>query len=86
MVDPYTKEILDRCRRIETRLTRYLEREGMDTKVQRPIWNNGLIHINSLDTSLRDIVALIPPTWDPDASVKVYHHDQEILEVFKGLS
>lgn len=82
--DPYTREILDRCRRIETRLTRYLESQGVETKIQRPVWVRGAVHIHSIDTSLRDVLALIPADWDPEAGVLVYHKDEEIMEVFKG--
>lgn len=57
------QEVLDRVRRIETKLTAWLERHGGQTKSDRPTWADGVVEIPSLDISLRDILTTIPITW-----------------------
>ena len=58
-------EILSRCRRMETRLTRGLEALGVNTEAQKPIWNaaDGSVHIPSLYASIKDIKAVIPADY-----------------------
>jgi hypothetical protein len=82
-IEKQTRETLDRARRIETRLTRWLESQGLDTKISRPIWRHGIIHIHSIDTALRDILNAIPQDWNPDDAVMVYHADRVVMEVYK---
>jgi hypothetical protein len=56
-------EMADRLRRVETRLTRFMEWSGFDTEVRRPVWNDGVLAIPNDATSLRDCLACIPQTW-----------------------
>ena len=76
-------EILDRTRRIETRLTRFMEDQGFDTQVRRPVWNNGVINVPSPATSLKDCLAVIPPSWNPDDPIVVMHKDTKVAEWYK---
>lgn len=70
------REILDRTRRIETRLTRYMEARGFDTQVQRPRWeDNGTIHAPTSSISLKDCLAVIPRDWPLDKSITVFAKD-----------
>lgn len=69
------KELLDRTRRIETRLTRFMEESGFDTQVQRPTWSGGIIHAPTSSVSLRDCLAIIPDTWDRSEAVAVMVKD-----------
>lgn len=62
------KELLDRVRRMETRLTAFLVAQGATTTTEKPEWqhndqgyaDSGAIHIPSLDCSLRTILAAVP--------------------------
>lgn len=54
------QEIKDRCRRLETRLTKYLETQGFDTQRRMPLWKNGEIAIPSMECSVADIMSVIP--------------------------
>lgn len=80
--DDQLKEIMDRCRRMETRLTKFLELQGFDTKVQRPIWDNGAIDIPSLSCSVRECLALVPEAWPQDAEIIVTHRGVEVLSFY----
>lgn len=55
-------EVLDRSRRIETRLTGFLEAQGFDTRVRRPVFKDGALHVQSPGVSLNECIAAIP-TW-----------------------
>jgi hypothetical protein len=63
------RELLDRLRRMETRLTRFMEWSGMDTEVRRPVWNNGALILPTDATSLRDCLAHIPQDWVGDVTL-----------------
>ncbi len=55
-------EIQDRLRRIETRLTKYMQERGFETQTQKCVWfeKEREIHIPSMDVRLRDILVLVP--------------------------
>ena len=59
-------EIQDRLRRIETRLTKYMQERGFETQAQVPIYggSNDRISIPSLDVRLKDVLAAIPDGED----------------------
>jgi len=60
------EEIRGRTRRIETRLTKFMEKNGFDTEAKRPVWDRGrqALVIPSLDATLRECLAALP-----DASI-----------------
>lgn len=77
------KEIADRCRRMETRLTKFMEAQGFDTRVQRPLFlSTGELRVPSLAVSLQDCLAAIPPDWSDDDEIFVTHHGQTVMSVF----
>ena len=55
-------EIQDRLRRIETRLTKWMQQCGFDTQTQKVEWDEEkcAIVIPSMDVRLKDILAAIP--------------------------
>jgi hypothetical protein len=57
-------EIVDRVRRIETRFTKFMEAQGFDTQVAKPIWitvgQEGYILAPSPAVALREILDVIP--------------------------
>lgn len=76
MSTPDIQEIIDRCRRIETRLTRYMEWSGFDTQSKMPLWDNGKVIVPSVDVSLRHVLAAIPDTWNNH--VVIWHGDRRV--------
>ena len=76
------KEIADRMRRLETRFTKFMELQGFDTKVRRPLFHDGVVEIPSLACSLQDILGVIPTTWDQNDEVEVRHNDVFVVSIF----
>ena len=68
-------EILQRSRRIETRLTRMLESEGIATGIQRPWWMDDKVMIPSPTTTIDAILKVIPEGW-PNPVRVVLKEDQ----------
>lgn len=76
------KEIQDRLRRIETRLTKYLESVGFETNIRRPTFRDGMIVVPSLMTTLADCVNVVPDGWDKGEEIFVEHKHQPVLSFF----
>lgn len=76
------QEVVDRCRRMETRLTRFLEAQGFDTQTRKPEWRNGVIIVPSLGASLKDIHSVIPHEWNRQKEIEVYHKDVFVMAIF----
>jgi hypothetical protein len=79
------QEIMDRTRRIETRLTRFMEAQGFDTQVQRPQWlppqeagAAGAILLPTPATSLRDCLDVVPGDWDSLRPIVLIVKDEHI--------
>ena len=77
MADSVLTEVLDRTRRIETRLTKYMEATGFDTKVRRPTFANGIINVPTPATSLKDCLSVIPHDWR--TPVTVIHKSDKLV-------
>lgn len=56
-----TKEILDRARRTETRVTRIANHLGLESGAERARFDNGQIVVGSRKIALDDLMALVPP-------------------------
>lgn len=83
MMDAVHKEMLDRLRRVETRLTKFLNAQGFDTGVKRPEWNrSGSVTIPSMACSVQECLAAVPETWDPEEEVIVLHQGQEVMSFY----
>lgn len=76
------REIVDRTRRIETRLTRFLESQGFDTQVQKPVWRNGQIDIPTAACSIHDCLEVVPKDWKSDQEIEVYHKGEFVMAFF----
>ena len=76
------KEVVDRCRRMETRLTRFLESQGFDTQVKRATWRDGTLVVPSPSVSLKEILATIPSHWSPEDGIRVEHKGETLAWVF----
>jgi hypothetical protein len=57
------QEAIQRLRRIETRLVRYFDHVGFDCGMRKPVWDNGRIELSSPDSSLKDMLAVIPKNY-----------------------
>ena len=58
-------EVVDRCRRIETRLTQYLETIGFDTQALRPVYEpsrdgRAALLLPNINVSVKDVLAALP--------------------------
>lgn len=82
--DDPPSEVLDRVRRIETRLTMFLEASGFDTKVRRPLWDGTRrrVIVPNPSTPLKDCVAAIPEAYR--GQVTVYCKDDLITTIIKA--
>lgn len=78
-------EIQDRLRRIETRLTKYMQERGFETQVQVPIYEgpNDRITIPSLDVRLKDVLAVIPDGEDSPDGLAVVHAGSVVAWIHK---
>jgi hypothetical protein len=75
------RELLDRTRRIETRLTKFMEANGFDTQVQRPQWANGIIHAPTSSVAIKDCLAVIPTDWDRKDTITVLAKDDVLAYI-----
>jgi hypothetical protein len=59
------QEIVDRVRRIETRVTKIGNHMGVDVGGGKPVWDMGRcsVVLPSLNCSIREIVDIIPPKF-----------------------
>ena len=55
------KEILDRVRRTETRVTKVANHLGVESGVQRPSFRDGKLQVTSRKVSLDELMAVVPP-------------------------
>lgn len=75
------QEILQRARRIETRLTGLIVAMGYDTESQRPTLVDGRVQLPSRHTSMQQVIDIIPD--DSVGPVEVYIGDRLIAMVDK---
>lgn len=65
------REIKDRLRRIETRLTKFMEAQGFDTGTQQPEWHDGIVEVPTDGCSLRAIKDVVPADWPVSEEIEV---------------
>lgn len=73
------QEVLDRMRRMETRLTKFLMTMGFDTETHRPLWRDGTIHLPSPSASLKSCLEVIPDSWPTGSAVHVSHAGKTLV-------
>lgn len=72
-IEQNTQEAVDRLRRIETRLTAYLVKQGETVKGQaQPRWDDKeeCVVVPHLDCSLSKCMGLIPPALSGDVYIR----------------
>jgi len=86
MIESQIKEIGDRMRRLETRLTKFMETQGFETKSRRPVFEPGesigTVSIPSMGCSVKDILASISEDWDQGLEVQVMHEGQFVMSIY----
>lgn len=80
---PLLNELIDRSRRTETRLTKYLESIGFDTRVQRPYWNGHSVIVPTPAVPICDILAVVPPDYASDEPIPVRCKGQFVMEFYR---
>lgn len=78
------REIKDRCRRMETRLTKYLEEQGFDTQRKMPTCQGNVVTIPSMECSLADILSVMPVPRVPGYDSIVISHKGVTVGVLSG--
>ena len=73
------QEILDRTRRTETRLTRYLEAQGVRTGAAQATWEHGRVIVPSPGVSIRDVFKAVPRDWPLDARIEVWCGESRLM-------
>ena len=87
MIEPH-KEILDRVRRIETRVTKVANHLGLGPPTEKarfavpPNSRMAVIDLPSPHCSLKEIIDIIPDTWE--GPVGVFVGDQLVATVDKS--
>lgn len=75
-------EMVDRCRRMETRLTKFLDSQGFDTGTRRPVWRDGTIVAPSIDCSVKDLLRCVPSDWPLDEEIFVSIKRDLVMSIF----
>jgi len=76
-IEQNTQEAVDRLRRIETRLTSYLVKQGETVKGQtQPYWSekDECVVIPHLDCSLSKCMGLVPPRLSGNVYIRTEDH------------
>ena len=68
---PAIMEILDRSRRIESRLTSFINKCGFTPNGKKPIWNGAdlSVTVQSRETALDEILGVIPDHVTDDVAI-----------------
>lgn len=72
------REILERVRRIETRVTIMGRHVGADVGGGRPTWSNGRIDVPTRNCSIGELMRVVPPRWG-DRPVDVHMDDERLF-------
>lgn len=79
-------EILERVRRMETRITELCHFLGLSTKSAKPTWSaeQGSVIIPTDACSLRDILAAVPDgiLRGPDNEVEIWHKGRFVASLY----
>ena len=84
MTDEDSREIRDRVRRVETRLTKLCEAMGVDAGGSKPVWEDGRIELPNVSCSFRDVINSIPNDWPAEQAVPVVYRGVRIAVLRKA--
>ena len=85
-------EMQQRLRRVETRLTRYMEAQGFETHTQKPRFEvggrslsrtRGTIYVGTPNVGAKELLACVPPDWHVDDEIDVINiNGNELIFTF----
>lgn len=76
------KEVLDRLRRIETKLTTFIVNQGGDPQSEPSKWEDGVLYIPSRKISIEDMWNAIPEEyWLEHDTAAVYIGDTWLFDI-----
>jgi hypothetical protein len=73
------QEMVDRFRRVETKVTKIAHHLGVDAGVEIPTWTRGRITVTSIKCSVQEMLSVVPQDWDTDDEIGVYAKGGEFL-------
>jgi len=84
--DERSREIQDRVRRIETRLTKLMGHLGFDPQGSMPTWDqtNRCVEVPSISTAFKDIMAVVPENFPSYTAFRVEHKGETLAFITKG--
>jgi len=79
------KEILDRTRRLETRLTSFMQSQGFDVRTEKPVFStyDFTLTIPSMRTQLQDIIDAVPSEVMLTEEIEVIHKGEVVAMIYK---
>lgn len=81
-------EVSDRARRMETKMTAFLEWFGQDTRSEKPefslVRGRAVVTIPTPNVSLFDLIRCVPKDYESDEPISVYHRGDVIMQFFVG--
>jgi len=85
MSETQLKEVVDRTRRIETRLTKFMVAQGFETGARKPVWSEGdhSIVVPNASTSLADCIEAFPAELGNLDAAAVVHEGRLIGYVMR---
>lgn len=69
--------------RIESKLSQFMEEQGIKVGALRPEFRDGTITLPSLACTMRAVASVIPKNWPLDEEILVYHDGEHVLTVFR---
>jgi hypothetical protein len=70
--------------RVESKLSQFMEEQGIKVGALRPIWKDGDIILPSLACTTKALVSVIPNDWPPEDEVAVFFDGEHIMSVYRG--
>lgn len=74
LADGYLSEMRDRMRRIETKLTKFMDGTLVGPAGSKPEMIKGELHIPSMECTFSEIISVVPPMAD----VRILHKGEQV--------
>jgi hypothetical protein len=75
-------EVLDRSRRIETRITKIGRAMDVDVGGGRPVWVDGRVTVPTPNCSIGECLKAVPGDWDQSEEIEVFTGDDYLFSFF----
>lgn len=77
-------DIANRTRRMETRLVRFSEAQGLQFNTLKPKWSNGVVNIPNINCSIADMLESIPAGVPDDYEITVMLDRKYVISFFRN--